>query len=77
MRRIAIKIAKFIFAIALIILGAGMFLHPVASDYFWPGGRYSGPQTAHLPEGKIKVFGVVIGMFGLGLMYSAFYDSRK
>ena len=54
-----------------------MFFHPVASNYFYPGGRYSGPHTSHISEGKVQVLGVAIAILGLGLMYSAFHDSRK
>jgi hypothetical protein len=77
MHRVVIKIAKCVFATAFIALGVGMFLHPVASASFYPGGKYSGPHTSHLSEGKVQVLGVVVALLGLGLMYSAFYDSRE
>jgi hypothetical protein len=77
MRRLTARIAKLIVAVALIALGVGMYIHPVASDYFYPGGKYSGPHTRHLSEGDMKFYGVVIVIFGLGLVYSTFYGSRK
>jgi hypothetical protein len=76
MRRFTAKIAKLIIAVVFIMLGVGMYIHPVASDYFYPGGKYSGPHTRHLSEGDMKVFGIMIVIFGSVLVYSAF-DSRK
>jgi hypothetical protein len=77
MRRFTAKIAKLIFAVVFITLGVCMHIRPVASDYFYSGGKYSGPHIRHLSEGDMKVFGIMIVIFGLILVYSAFYGSRK
>jgi hypothetical protein len=71
------KIAKVICAVVLITVGIGMYIHPVAADYFYPGGKYSGPHTGHFSAGDMKVFGIMIAIFGLGLVYSAFHGSGK
>jgi hypothetical protein len=77
MRRFTAKIAKLVLAVVFFALGVDMYIHPVESDYFFPGGRFSGPHTRHLSEGDMKFLGIMIVMFGLGLVYSAFYGSRK
>jgi hypothetical protein len=77
MRRLATKIAKFICSIVFITLAYGMCFHPVSSEYFSPGSKYAGPHMVHLSEGDMQFLGAFLGICGLGLMYSALFDSRK
>ena len=71
------KLAKIISGAALLTLGIGMSVDPMKSDFFSPGGRYSGPHTRHLSERDMQVMGVMFVIFGLALMFSAFKKANK
>jgi hypothetical protein len=71
------KMAKFIFGVIFIPIGVGISIHPIAGDFFNPGGRFSAPHTQHISANEMRVFGIFIAIVGLGLLYSTFNNSRK
>lgn len=77
MRRFTAKITKLIFAVILITLGICMYIHPVASDYFYIGSKYAGAHTGHFSEWDMQAFGIMIVILGLVIVYSTFRGSRK
>jgi hypothetical protein len=71
------KIIKCVLGLLILLLGVGMFVDPVASDAFYPGGKYSGPHTVHITAARMRVEGAVMAIFGLVMLYFAFFNSRK
>jgi hypothetical protein len=72
MRRFICKLAMIIFALAIITIGVGMFLHPIASESFYPGSKYSGPHMVHHSKGDMKSVGILFGLFGLFWIWGTF-----
>jgi hypothetical protein len=71
------KILKCVFGLLLFLLGIGMFIDPVASDSFYPGGKYSGPHLVHYSAAHMKSEGAFMAIFGLVVLSFAIFKSRK
>jgi hypothetical protein len=71
------KIIKCVFGLLLVLLGIGMFIDPVASDSFYPGGKYSGPHPVHYSAAHMKIEGATMTIFGLVILFFAIFNPRK
>jgi hypothetical protein len=74
----AAKIAKFIFGVILIVVGGGMYLHPIASDTYSAGSLSGIPaHRIHLSANEARFYGASMMIGGVFLLFWAFSTPKS